>query len=470
MTLFFEGRIVLDILIITIIIYSIFRTLQTTGTWKIAVGLGFAVILAVLARVLGLQGTEWIFSNFSPIALLMLLIIFQPEIRRILERSFFLSQLRSENGSEQLSDVIDQALFDLAERKWGALIVLPGKVPIKQWITEGIRLDGAVSLHLLFSIFDSGSPGHDGAVVIENERVDKFAVRLPLSQSGRLSNIYGTRHNAAMGLAEKTDALVFTVSEERGEISAFLDGNHLILKQRGDAGKLMADHFQQKHVVSDKGKKKKAVLPALAGFATSFAFAILLWTTLIQPRTELREMHFTVPIEYIKKDRSIVMTEKVTEAKLLIEGPIAALQSMDPSQFRIQVDVSKLELGRHKINLEHEKVVFPKKVKVLEIDPSVFEVEFTQLLTRSISIKPQIIGELPKGFVLDKIELSPPSVVIQIQNEAEEPLAELTTTPINISGLTESTTVQCKLIGAEGLPFQDKRVTDIEVRLTIEKK
>lgn len=469
MTHLFEGRIILDIIIITVIIFSIYRTLQATGTWKIALGLGLAVLLAVLARVLGLQGTEWIFSNFSPIALLMLLIIFQPEIRRILERSFFLGQLHQESENNELSVLIDKALFELSERNWGTIIVLPGKIPIQQWITDGIHLDGIASLHLLLSIFDAGSPGHDGAVVIDNERVDRFAVHLPLSQTNRLSKLYGTRHNAAMGLAEKTDALIFTVSEERGEVSAFHEGRHIILRQPGDAEKMMEDHFQQKQDPADLMEKKKKLFPALIGITTSFALAILLWTTLIQPRTELREMLFSVPIEYIKKDKNIVLKEKINETKLLLEGPIAALRSLEPSELRILVDVSNLEPGRHNINLGDETVIIPNRFKIIEMDPDSFDIDIKQLFSHNIPIKPQLIGSLPKGFILVKTELSPPAITATMMEEtgAKE---TLTTTPIYLSGLRESTTVYCKLVNTEGLQLQDKKSNDVIVHLTIRKK
>ena len=143
---FIEWRIITDIILLTAIIYYIYRTLLSTGTWKIALGLTLAVLLAMVARVLGLQGTEWIFSNFSSIALLMLLIIFQPEIRRILERSFFFGQFQRQEKNVQLCELLDQVLFDLAERRWGALIVVPGQVPIRQWVTGGMGMQSSLSI------------------------------------------------------------------------------------------------------------------------------------------------------------------------------------------------------------------------------------------------------------------------------------------------------------------------------------
>jgi len=229
-----DWRVLLDIVVFAAFFYTIYRTLRASGTWKIAVALSLAAVTSMVASFLELRGVEWLFSNLSQVAVIALLIIFQPEVRRFLEHSIVFGRNSIKGESGDLGVLLDEALFDLASRKWGALIVLPGKDPLKQWLTEGVLLDAHPSHSLLLSIFDPDSPGHDGAVIIDNGRVKSFGVRLPLSASNKLPKKYGTRHHAALGLAEKTDAVVLAVSEERGVVSVFQDGRINELEKKGD--------------------------------------------------------------------------------------------------------------------------------------------------------------------------------------------------------------------------------------------
>ncbi|OKY74046.1 MAG: hypothetical protein BM485_15625 [Desulfobulbaceae bacterium DB1] len=463
---FLEWRVILDIALITLLLYSFYRTLRATGTWKIALGLTFTAGGALVARLLGLQGIEWIFSNFSQIAVLALLIIFQPEIRRILERTFSIGHHRRMGTETRAAEIVDQSLFDLAERRWGALLVLPGEVPLQQWVTEGVRIDGLAGVQLLLSLFDPTSPGHDGAAIMAEKRISRFGVHLPLSTSNRLSKDLGTRHHAAMGLAEKTDALVFAVSEERGVVTAFLDGEMVKLSSRGDAAKLIHEHYRRlERFAGSVVRKKKNPLLAFAEIGVSFSLAVLLWLTLIQSGTEIREMLFTVPIEYNKATKNIEVIGKQEEAKLLMEGPLTTLRSIDPYQLRVQVDLSSLGPGRHQIDLSEANIVVPNKLRLLDIQPQNFKVQLKQVAARNITITPQFIGTLPSGHRISRMEITPTSITVE--NAAH--IDTLTTTPIYLSGLGESTTVQCRIVVPETLQEQEKKWPDVVVKLTIVK-
>jgi len=203
-----DWRVLLDIIVFAAFFYTIYITLRASGTWKIAVGLSLAAFASIIASLLELRGVEWLFTNLSQVAVIALLIIFQPEVRRFLEHSIGFGKNLANREAKSLAVLLDEALFDLSRRRWGALIVLPGKDPLKQWLTPGTLLDAHPSHSLLLSIFDPDSPGHDGAIIIERGKVHRFGVRLPLSVSDKLPKEYGTRHHAAMGLAEKTDAVV----------------------------------------------------------------------------------------------------------------------------------------------------------------------------------------------------------------------------------------------------------------------
>ncbi|MBT8338986.1 MAG: hypothetical protein HKP58_03645, partial [Desulfatitalea sp.] len=220
----FSLRAAVDILLIAAGMLFLYQTLLRLGTWKIVSGILVAMVFFFLANLLNLRGIEWIYSNLSPVAVIALIVIFQPELRKFLERTASMRRVAAADAGDELAGIIAQGLIAMAEQRQGAIVVLPGKEPIDEWSGGGFNLDAAPSFPLMMSIFDPHSPGHDGALIVQKGRFARFGVRLPISESAKLPEQLGTRHHAAMGLAEKADALVFVVSEERGAISVFQGG------------------------------------------------------------------------------------------------------------------------------------------------------------------------------------------------------------------------------------------------------
>jgi DNA integrity scanning protein DisA with diadenylate cyclase activity len=195
---FLSWRSALDILLIAAGLFFLYRTLLRLGTWKIMAGILLALVVFILASALQLKGIEWIYHNVSNVAVLGLIIIFQPELRKILEKAVSVSTSRHKDQDTALYSLAGEALVKLAQERCGAIIVFPGNEPLNSKISGGYQLNAVPSLPLIFSIFDANSPGHDGAVIIENGKLTRFGVRLPMSQSARLSEEYGTRHHAAV--------------------------------------------------------------------------------------------------------------------------------------------------------------------------------------------------------------------------------------------------------------------------------
>ncbi|MEJ2428841.1 MAG: diadenylate cyclase [Deltaproteobacteria bacterium] len=225
---FLDWRVILDVLLISAALFFLYRTLLRLGTWKIVTGIFLAMVIFVVANVLDLKGINWIYSNLSGVAVIALIVIFQPELRKIFERAASFGGKKLDKSGPALAALFSEAAFLLANKRRGALIALPGKEPVKRWLSGGFDLYAEPSLPLILSIFDPNSPGHDGALVFRNGKLAYFGVRLPISKTGRLPEDLGTRHHAAMGLSEVTDTLVILVSEERGTVKTFFNG---ILKE-----------------------------------------------------------------------------------------------------------------------------------------------------------------------------------------------------------------------------------------------
>jgi uncharacterized protein (TIGR00159 family) len=240
-----DWRVTLDILLIAMGFLFLYRTVRTTGTWKVVSGVLLAAVIFMAARILDLRGIEWIYSNLHQVLVLGLIIIFQPEIRKIFERFASIGPKEMVAEGAKLSYVLSEVLHELAKKRNGAIIVITGKDTISAWTSKGITLNAEPSFPILMSIFDPNSAGHDGAVVIENGKIACFAMRLPLSKSGNLSEEFGTRHHAAMGLSEVTDALVVAVSEERGAITAFNEGKARTIADKNHLSAQIMAHLQR---------------------------------------------------------------------------------------------------------------------------------------------------------------------------------------------------------------------------------
>jgi diadenylate cyclase len=219
-----------DILIVAILLYLVTRWIRRTQAWVLLRGLVIILFVAVLASVFELIAVQWIVDNAISMGLVVVVILFQPELRKALEqlgRGKYLIHLKDE-GEQQVhisahsADEIIKATRVLSKNKTGALIVLENEVDISEHERRGIPLDAQVSVQLLLNIFEKNAPLHDGAVVIKNNRVSSASCILPLSAESMDSSL-GTRHRAAVGISEVSDARVVIVSEETGTVSMVID-------------------------------------------------------------------------------------------------------------------------------------------------------------------------------------------------------------------------------------------------------
>lgn len=216
----------LDVAIIAFVIYRLINMIKGTRAMQMIIGLVVVVIAYVVSQILGLFTLNWILDNFLASIILVVIVIFQSDIRRALTQFGTTPLFGGADRIEQrqiLQEII-KAVDSLAAKRVGALIVLEREVGLNEYIEVGIRLDARVNGELLESIFLPRSPIHDGAVVIQKERIAAARCFLPLSVDSNLSKNVGTRHRAAVGLTEETDAVAIVVSEEQGRISVVVGG------------------------------------------------------------------------------------------------------------------------------------------------------------------------------------------------------------------------------------------------------
>lgn len=217
-------RPLIEISIISILFYYLYMFIRDTRALNVAKGLFFLVIMFFVTQKLKLHAISWILTHIFPISIIAFVIIFHPEIRRGLaqlgRRPFFSLFEREEDYKEEhLSEVIVEAVTNLSEKKIGALVAIERNIGLKNYCSTGVMINSAISKELLFTIFMPHTPLHDGGVIISDDKILAAAALFPLSQRPFITQIMGTRHRAAVGLTEETDALVIVISEETGIIS-----------------------------------------------------------------------------------------------------------------------------------------------------------------------------------------------------------------------------------------------------------
>jgi diadenylate cyclase len=216
-----------DIAIVSILIYESFKLIRGTRAVQMAVGSLVIVGLFYVSQLFPLQTLNWLIRNMLVYVVFAAIVIFQSDIRRALAHfgraPFFRYFNRQEAASETIEEVVVAASM-LAAQKVGAIIVVEREIGLRNYIESGIPVDATMTYDLLVTIFQPGSPLHDGAVIIQENRVAAAACFLPLTVNPRLSRELGTRHRAAIGLTEESDAVAVVVSEERGQIALALDG------------------------------------------------------------------------------------------------------------------------------------------------------------------------------------------------------------------------------------------------------
>jgi uncharacterized protein (TIGR00159 family) len=363
---------VIDIFLVAILLYTATAFLKQTRAEFIIRGIFILAAIYIVARYFDLQLTAWIFQGFFAIFLIIIVVIFQEELRQIFERIAVWSLAR--NGAPSLrsdaADVLVGTLTDLAKDKIGALIVVEGKDPIARHIVGGIELEGKMSEPLLKSIFDPHSPGHDGAVIIKNDQIARFAAHLPLSKDFRQLAHVGTRHSAALGLAELTDALCIAVSEERGQISVARDSRLRQVANVQELGLLLHRFLREKYPPLERRRFSFSLVREnwIAKLVT-FSLAVGLWYVLV-PGSSTIEMTYKLPVQ-LENLPSELRVEEVQpkEVTATFTGAKRTFYFFDPSRLKVTVDLSAAEAGRKILRLSEQNIRHPPNLTLQQLNP-----------------------------------------------------------------------------------------------------
>lgn len=376
---------IVDIALVTGLLYTAIAWFRRTRASLVAAGILLLALLYSAARALDLQLTTWLFQGFFAVFLIVLVIIFQEEIRQLFERIAVvgLGRNHAPGTPRGVSDVLVECVAHLARERIGALIVIPGRQPLGRHVRGGIELGGKVSLPLLESLFDPHSPGHDGAVIIERDRVSRFGVHLPLSNDLEQLAGLGTRHSAALGLAERTDALCIVVSEERGTVSVARNGFLGLLRDASEIARSLAT--QTETVPARRLPRTWARLRRVRWLELSgcFAAVLVLWLLLVPgARPSLLTVNAEVAISNLPPDFELESVEP-PRIDVTLSGPARAFYILDPKAVEVNVDAMLAELGRRTFQIESDDIRHPAGTRVESVQPARVRISLRKRATES---------------------------------------------------------------------------------------
>lgn len=362
----------LDVLIVATALSVVLSWLKRRATRPLLVALAFGVAVYALARWLQLYLTLHAFRVAGAVLLVAVLIAYQEDLRRAFERlasgQVFRRRKAAPDSVEQAIAAVAEAAFDLAERRFGALIVIRGIEHLDRHLRGGWPVDGKPSVPLLLSVFDPHTPAHDGAAVIDDHgRVERVGAHLPLTSNLAALAGRGTRHAAALGLSENSDALVVVVSEERGNVSLARGGQLEPVPSEEALAAALAEFGEAKR--PRPGRRRTPWPRDLEIKLASTALAVALWLALAAPSAPVQRT-YPVTVELRNIPRGWALEGPFpAQVDVTFEGPEPVFGELAPEQLRLAFDLARLEPGQNQIPTSGGSVNAPAALHVERRDP-----------------------------------------------------------------------------------------------------
>ena len=364
---------IIDILLITIVVYHLYKWFRDTKAFKALVGLLVLGGVFTLAQTWGLFLTTWMFQFLWQVLIILLIILFQPEIRQLLEKVNPIQRLDWRKTAKPVAwiQTFSEACFQLAQKKIGALIILERNDLVDEWITAGIPLEALPTSEIIMSIFQKESPLHDGAVVVRKGRIVTAACYLPLSSKEGLPKKYGTRHRAGVGISERCDAWIVVVSEQRGEVSLLRDGRIELMENSDRLSKTLARLTTPSRRKEQSGWRRiKAVLVHHWRLKLStFGLVTVGWFFLAGQQDFAVSFQVPVQVENLPANLEIVEPVK-PKITLTARGLRKDASTLNARNVQLKVDLSLADYGVKTFRLSRNNLTLPNEnVDIIKIEP-----------------------------------------------------------------------------------------------------
>jgi uncharacterized protein (TIGR00159 family) len=461
----------IDIGIIATVIYLLLIWFKRARARFIFFGMLILGVVYILARLFGLYLTTIAFQAFYTIALIAVLIIFQDDIRHLFERIGIWGVSRKRRlaiSFTQDTEILSSALAGLSRKKIGALVVVPGKDPLERHLEVGINLEGVVSKELLESIFDPHSPGHDGAVILKRDQVIKFGCHLPLSTNIKEIGRLGTRHAAALGLAERTDALCIVVSEEEGTISVAEEGRMRQLKDAAELPLILENFYRKNFPKREKGAFRSFLTEHFIEKIIAIIFACGLWF-IFGYGVEVIRRDFIVPVEYRNLAQDIIIKEpKAKEVTVALSGSAQKFSLFNPEELKVSLDMARIKDGENVFSMGKDLIRTPSGISVVDIEPREITITAYRMIPVMISINLNTEGRAPSGLNIREIKVIPKEISVTVPSIMPKDKISIATEPVDLKTITQTTTLIPKLIIPPEIRFPGDKYPEVTVTIEVE--
>lgn len=435
---------VVDILFVSYLLFRFYVIFKGTHVLRVLIAIAFLFFLQRIAALLGLVVTSWTIQGITAASALIIIVLFTREIRSVFQTKniglllWGITFKQKETPCEIIADVV----YEFAKEKLGALIVVPGKEDIRGVIQRSIRWDGRLSREMLHTIFEKNSPVHDGAVIVQGDRITEVSVILPLSVNPSLPSYFGTRHRAAVGLTEVTDALVIVVSEERGMVSVSKGGEIIPVPQKDILIQMLRKHLGIESPEKEMSKKLRLEL-GLVGLA---CLLLITGTWLSFTKGYDTIISYNVPIEYTNRPSHLEIIEtNVSSVKIEIVGPAPVLKAIKPDQISVRLDLANGVPGKNVYTITKDVIVLPPGAQLSKVSPQFLEVFLDEVVEKLVPVQVDWVGTLEKDITVPYVEVDPSRIRVLGGKRILEDINTLYTEKVPVDGINTDMSFSAKL-------------------------
>jgi len=375
--IFVRWQSVVDFVVLTAALYILLRWAQQARALRVALAVVGLHAAALVARHSDLALTSWVLDGAAILTIVLLVLVFQPELRRFFMRldSILNWRWRDQSHMAATYKAMASAAFHLAGASVGALIVIVRKDSVAELVSDGVTLEAAVSCQILEAIFQKTSPVHDGAVIVRGERIVKAAAVLPLTERERVPSYYGTRHRAAMGLSERCDALVLVVSEERGEVTLMESRRMTRIDDAEKLASLLDKHCARPPV--GMGARLRQWLFANAGvkFAAMGLAAAIWGTSFVSTGTTIRMV--SVPVEFVGVPPGMDVSTPSDRLEVQLRGSAWLMDSVSLTRIVAHFSMRGARAGLLEMPVGSGNLDLPPGIAMERVTPAKISVRLT---------------------------------------------------------------------------------------------
>lgn len=402
-----------DILIMTFLLYHLYSWFRRTRAMQVLLGLGVVTLIYFATRFLGLYMTSWILQELGTVLIFLVIVVFQAEIRQTLYRFSLLRHFLGGQQGQQRSQFqeIAETLFRFAETRTGAILVFKRSESLSDLMLNGVRLDCEISPQILESIFTDGAPLHDGAALVRDGRIALASCHLPLSANADLPQYLGTRHRAALGLSERTDAVVVVVSEERGEVSLAVAGE---LRRVSTQDELVAALEELISPVREAPRLslRQRLFSNLAPKAAILLIVTAFWALVSMHQGQITTASAPVRLHGLSDELVLV---RIAPEELDVQ--LKSFSSLTPPPEKLDItadiDLSGIREGQATISIRNSDFKLPSGMVIAGFNPRTIKIVTERKVRKSVPVRVTLRGAKAPGLSGYEVVADPARVEVE---------------------------------------------------------